>query len=255
MTEVAATVVALAVVAAVVWRTFRGPTGRRGGRPTGSPAPAGLLAALALATAPAAGGAGAGGVASVLGLGLGSVAAVAAVAPTFRALADWAYGAVGVVATVPAMVQLVAGPQCAGGVGPAERVVMVVGLVLAASTAVLGVLHFGRIGPMPVLAWFGVVEVLAFLQAPGGVGLALSGVGRVVLVLAVCALLGLLAALRPNLVVTAATVCIALADLGLGEARLACGSAPGTAGVVATVLVLYLAAFVGLRALLRRSRR
>lgn len=253
--ELVATLVALGIVATVIWRTFRGPSSRRAGGAGSSPAPAGLLAALALVTVSPSGAVGDGQSVSVLALGLGAMAAIAAVADTFRPLADWAYGAIGAVAAVPAMVELVAGPVCPGGVNLGGRVMVVVALMLAAGSAVAGVLVFGRIGPMPMLAWFGVVEILAFLQAPGGLALPVSGVGPATLALVIAAALGMLAALRPNLVVTAATVCISLANMGLNEAQLACQAVPGLSGAVATVLVLYLAAFLGLRALLRWFRR
>jgi|GEM_PF-6253893 len=253
--ELVATLLASGVVVAMIWRTFRGPSTRSVGRASGSPAAPGLLAALALATISPATASADGDLLAVLALGLGAVAAIAAVARAFRPLADWAYGAIGAVAAVPASVELLAGPACSGGVGLGGRVMVFVVLVVAACSAVVGVLLFGRIGPMPALAWFGVIEVFAFLQAPGGVSLAPTGVGPAVLALAVAAVLGLLAAVRPNLVVAAATVCIALANLGLNEAQLSCEAVPGLSGAVATVLVLYLAAFLGLRALFRWFRR
>lgn len=249
MTEVLATLVALAVVAVVIVRTFRGPSHRRAAATAGASLGAGLLAVFAVATmAP---GGGDRDSLSVFALGLGAVAAVTAIAHAFRPLVEWAYGAIGAVAAVPAMVEVVAGPPCPGGVGLGGRVMAVVALALAAAGAVAGVVLFARVGPMPVLAWFGAVEVLAFLQAPGGLPIALSGAGPAVLALASAAVLGLLAAVRPNLVVTAATICIALANLGLDEAQLSCQAVPGVSGAVATALVLYLAAFLGLRALLR----
>lgn len=254
--EVIAVLGGLVLVLLLAWRAFTGLGQRPRGRMRTSPGPAGLLATLALVGITPAAAAGDQQVQSVLALGLGAMAAVATMAAALHAMADWGYSVIGAIASLPAMADLVAGPSCPGAeVTVGSRVLVIVLLTLAAATALGGVLLFRRGGPIAALGWFGVVEILAFLQAPGGLALPMHGVGTAVAALAVAAALGALSVYQPHLVITTATVAIALANLGLDEAGLSCPGRPGLSGSVATVFVLYLAAFLGLRAFFRFLRR
>lgn len=254
--EVIAVLGGLVLVLLLAWRAFTGLGGRARGRMRSSPGGAGLLATLALVGVTPAAAAGDQQVVSVLALGLGAMAAVATVAAPLHAMADWGYSVIGAIASLPAMADLVSGPTCPGAdVTVGSRVLVIVLLIIAAATAFGSMLLFRRWGPMAALGWFGVVEILAFLQAPGGLALPLHGAGAALAALAVAAALGALSAYRPSLVITTATVAIALANLGLDGAGLSCTGRPGLAGSVATVFVLYLAAFLGLRAFFRFLRR
>lgn len=216
----------------------------RGGVGVGSAFLAGLLGVLAVAQ-----------------LGLDSPATVSSLSPVafgvgvlavfltmggwLRRVAQWALSLLGAVASLPALVGLVAGPTCGTDVPMVGRFATAALLVVFAAVGVGLAALSGRLNGLVGLGWFGAVEVLAFLQSPGGVDLLEVGGWAVAVSLAAAVFLGLVGGTRPELVVGTAGVVILLSEVVLIDSGLGCGVSPGVgAGTLTSLTVLYVGSFV-----------
>lgn len=103
----------------------------------------------------------------------------------------------------------------------------------------------GRLNGLVGLGWFGAVEVLAFLQSPGGIDLLEVGGWAVPVSLAAAVFLGLVGGTHPELVVGTAGVVILLSEVVLIESGLGCGVPPGAgAGGLLSLTVTFAVSFV-----------
>lgn len=162
-----------------------------------------------------------------------------------RRVAQWALSLLGAVASLPALVDLVAGPDCGTAVPLVGRLASAALLVVFAAVGVGLAALSGRLNGLVGLGWFGAVEVLAFLQSPGGIDLLELGGWSLVTGLAAAVSLGLVGGKRPELVVSTAGVVILFAQVGLIESGLGCGSPPGAGvGGLLSLTLPYLVSFV-----------
>ncbi len=161
-----------------------------------------------------------------------------------RRVAAWAFTVLGAVASLPAVVSLVTAPECGTQLPLVARLASAAMLAVFAVVGVVVAVISGRTNSLMGLGWFGAVEVLAFLQTPGGLSILDLGGWSMVAGPLAAAVLGFLGARRPELVIGAATVAILVSQIGLAESGLGCAIMPGAAErAVALVAVPYVGTF------------
>lgn len=195
---------------------------------------------------------------STVGFGLGVLAALLTIPGQLAPIIEWGFPVIGVVAAIPAVVVLVSGSDCPGvGVVPwFARVATALLLVVFIAAGVVFALAFGGLKPLSGLAWEGAVEVLSFLQTPGGVDLLSAGNWAVAVNLVSASIIGFLASKFPELVLGAAGAAMVVSEVVLVDSGLGCGSLAGSgATALGFVIAPFLVAFIGTKLLGNVLRR
>ncbi|NCD18592.1 MAG: hypothetical protein EOL89_01190 [Actinobacteria bacterium] len=187
---------------------------------------------------------------STVGFGVGLLAALLTVPGGLSPIIEWGFSVIGAVAAIPAIAVLVRGSDCPGAeVVPwagrlATAVLLVFCIVLGAGFA----FGLGELKPLAGLAWFGAIEVLSFLQTPGGVDLFSAGEWALAASIAAAIILGFLASKHPELVLGTAGASMVVAQAGLVDAGLGCAAPAGSgAAALGFVLAPFLVAFVAMK--------
>lgn len=187
------------------------------------------------------------------------VASVLATFKGLRFLVNGFFGAIGALATIPAISGLFTGNSCAPG--SANRVLMItMGILLIVVFAISFLVSLGSrasswsdwvgsIAPLSGLGFYGALELVAFLHTPLGVSLLpTNGLGQWISSLGVTVIVAALASWRPELVLGTAAVAIFIATLGVEGMGLTCDGAPlfpsTIPGLVSFIIAFALAALV-----------